>query len=657
VCAIDEDARQCWQQSIGNTHEINQRGTPDMARYQIKLVQKFHLSMAAIVVLASASASLAQTTTYVTDTDASGNWNSAANWTNGVPNAVDAEAILNQPITTGVIGVKYTLSLGGGTDTIGKLTSNNNPSDPGQYLRTEITNGTLIFQSTSGAAELNENLGAAEQLESRLRITANVQLNSNLVVNQNNSLSKNTNTEITGRIDGDASKTITKQGLGNLQLGMSTSTDLGPTEGFFGNLLINEGAVRMIIANNQPAGTFNPALSHAAGVSVADGAQLQFGNALPFVELGPGGVLHLEGAGKPASTPTITNEGALRFDGAGEVTCDFRSIVELGTVQPSVHVAVADASSTGVFSNVVRGGGKLQKMGSGLLKLSGANTYTGGTLIGNGALAVNNSTGSGVGTGDIVMNAGSVLGGTGFIGAAADPSSVTVNGGTLSPGDLTSTLGATETPQLPNLFTSPGVLSIFGDLTLNPQSTVQLDLTGATLGAEYDQIVSNGAITLGGGTLNFSLGSFIPAGNETFTLINNTSAGAISGEFGNYSQGAAVDLAGQTFYINYFGGNGNDVVLAPNPPVLENADFNGDGQVDGADFLVWQRNATGSGGPTQGDANGDGSVNATDLAIWKAHFGGTSGVAAAAAVPEPAAATLALATLAGLLGVRSRRTS
>ena len=57
-------------------------------------------------------------------------------------------------------------------------------------------------------------------------------------------------------------------------------------------------------------------------------------------------------------------------------------------------------------------------------------------------------------------------------------------------------------------------------------------------------------------------------------------------------------------------------------PVVENADFDGDGDVDGRDFLAWQRGFS-SPSPTlnDGDANQDGFVDGDDLAVWQSQYG------------------------------------
>jgi hypothetical protein len=72
-------------------------------------------------------------------------------------------------------------------------------------------------------------------------------------------------------------------------------------------------------------------------------------------------------------------------------------------------------------------------------------------------------------------------------------------------------------------------------------------------------------------------------------------------------------------------------------------DFDGNGQVDGADFVVWQR----GGSPNP--------VSAGDLATWRANFGSTGASGSIGAVPEPASAIVAAVGLMGFAAVRRRR--
>jgi hypothetical protein len=80
------------------------------------------------------------------------------------------------------------------------------------------------------------------------------------------------------------------------------------------------------------------------------------------------------------------------------------------------------------------------------------------------------------------------------------------------------------------------------------------------------------------------------------------------------------------------------------------ADFDADGDVDGADFLTWQRHLGDAGGASHGDADGDGNVTAADLVIWKQEFGPSA--ARVGAVPEPSAAFLLLCAAATVVKMR-----
>jgi hypothetical protein len=109
------------------------------------------------------------------------------------------------------------------------------------------------------------------------------------------------------------------------------------------------------------------------------------------------------------------------------------------------------------------------------------------------------------------------------------------------------------------------------------------------------------------------------------------------------SLGAAFDAGGAQDVEFFYGLVGSDGALQQG--VVEyvsgnlGGDFDFDGDVDGADFLVWQR--------------GFGTTHsATTLATWKANFGATSASAALQGVPEPHAAVLA--AMAALIGLSFR---
>ncbi|MEM9149659.1 MAG: hypothetical protein AAGB19_04315 [Cyanobacteria bacterium P01_F01_bin.3] len=74
-------------------------------------------------------------------------------------------------------------------------------------------------------------------------------------------------------------------------------------------------------------------------------------------------------------------------------------------------------------------------------------------------------------------------------------------------------------------------------------------------------------------------------------------------------------------------------------------DADGDLDVDGSDFLLWQRGVGSSGaglGPANGNFNGDNTVDEQDLSVWTASYGPGSSLAATT-IPEPTTLWLLLA--------------
>jgi uncharacterized protein (DUF2141 family) len=102
----------------------------------------------------------------------------------------------------------------------------------------------------------------------------------------------------------------------------------------------------------------------------------------------------------------------------------------------------------------------------------------------------------------------------------------------------------------------------------------------------------------------------------------------------------------------------DDILIEGEANAVTSADFNGDGSVDGSDFLIWQRGygLSDQSDATTGDATGDGNVDDADLLIWTEQFGvSSSAFPAVGAVPEPAALVQALTVAIAALSVQRLR--
>lgn len=123
------------------------------------------------------------------------------------------------------------------------------------------------------------------------------------------------------------------------------------------------------------------------------------------------------------------------------------------------------------------------------------------------------------------------------------------NGGSTSPGD------------------SPGTMTVTGNYSLN-SGDLDMEIEGNVAGTGYDQLIVTGDVSLAG-ELSLS-GSYVPLLGESFTLIDNQGANAISGIFTGIVEGSTVTFNGFDLTATYIGGDGNDFVLfsIPEPATL-----------------------------------------------------------------------------------------
>lgn len=379
--------------------------------------------------------------------------------------------------------------------------------------------------------------------------------NRTLTVSANNGLSvaNNYTFNLTGTLTGAATLslnnvTLSQEAKGTVAAinGAGSNSVIvinGNVAGFSGNVVLSRGTLR-IGANGIGSGTLtmsNAAASATTAITSNTSATRNIANTL----------------GTFAGTTATYAFGSTDSTFNGDLNFNSTTSSSIGTGARTFEV-----HNTTTFANGFSSSGSITKTGEGTMALNNASTYTGGTTINAGTLRVNNTTGSGVGTGDLVINGGT-LSGSGLVGQASDASNVTFgdSGGTIAPG------------------TSPGILTVNGgvDFTTAGTATFEVELDGLVLGTQYDQLVVNtatggGTINLANATLSVLLG-FAPAINSVFTIIDNNTASAVTGNFSGLLDNNTFVVNTTTFRIDYDGGilgGGQDVVLTvvPEPGTL-----------------------------------------------------------------------------------------
>jgi hypothetical protein len=172
---------------------------------------------------------------------------------------------------------------------------------------------------------------------------------------------------------------------------------------------------------------------------------------------------------------------------------------------------------------------------------------------------------------------------------------------------------------------SPTIVTA-GNLAFSSTSTLEMELSGTTAGSQYDQIQASGALTLTG-ILNISLIiGFTPAAGNSFNLLDWSSVA------GTFSSLQLPTLSGGLQW------NTSQLYTTGELSVSLPGDYNQNGTVDAADYVVWRKGL----GTT---------YTQTDYDVWRAHFGQTissgAGAGGSAIVPEPATLVLMMFAAAG----------
>jgi autotransporter-associated beta strand protein len=212
------------------------------------------------------------------------------------------------------------------------------------------------------------------------------------------------------------------------------------------------------------------------------------------------------------------------------------------------NLSVGTNNLNTAFSGTIQESGAFIKAGTSTLTLSGANTYTGATTVTAGTLRINNSTGSGTGTGLVRVQAGN-LGGKGTIAGA-----VTIGTGSGTGAVLALSAGVGQL----------AVLTLQRSLRFKADGSYSYRLN--TNNARADQVIAKGVTIESGAQFTFqSLGNRrLPTGT-IFTVISNTSANPIAGTFANLPDGSIFAAGRNNYQASYEGGDGNDLTLAVAP--------------------------------------------------------------------------------------------
>ncbi len=425
--------------------------------------------------------------------------------------------------------------------------------------------------------------------------------------------------------------TLTVNGAGfdnqsSLSLAGNTLAGSGPVVN--SGLISGHGTISAPLANaggtlRVVGGTMNVTSAFSnSGVIRLDGGAGLVGGAITNTGL-------IQGDGAIANPLTNAAGGELRADPGKSLTFTGSGHSNAGQIRLLGGALDFQAALTNDAGAFISGNGSLLTDGltnHGTMNFAGTanivgdvtNSATGKVISGGGGATIFY---------DDVINQGEIRtstnGFTVFFGAVSGGGTFTGTGTVNFEGDL-------------NPGNSPAAASFAGDVGFGPAASVGIELGGLMPSAQYDRLVVAGSVSLAG-TLAVSLidagaGVFAPAAGDSFDILD---WGSLSGSFASIQ---LPTLTGLQWDLSKLYTDGRLLVA----PVFA-ADFDEDGDVDKFDLPRWRTGFGLSGSAThmQGDADGDHDVDGDDFLIWQRQLGsGPPVFGAADVVPEPSTRVL-----------------
>ncbi len=292
--------------------------------------------------------------------------------------------------------------------------------------------------------------------------------------------SANSTTVFGGVIEGSGA--LTKVGTGGLVLtGANT---------YVGGTTISGGVLQL--GNGGTSGSLVGSVVNNATLVISRGDAFTLSNLVSGT-----GVLVQDGIGTTTLTAANTYTGGTLVR-RGRLVGNTTSVNGLVQIDSGATLELAEAA-TGTFAGELVGTGRFDKTGAGLLTLTANSSgFRGGTIVRAGQLRVSGNLSRSV----VTVQSGATLSGNGLIGGL-----VAQSGSVIAPG------------------TSPGTLTVNGNVNLLAGSTVQYEISATS---PSDLILATGTAALGGTAAFTNLGGTYAFNSEILLLQAD---GGITGSF------------------------------------------------------------------------------------------------------------------------------